>query len=152
MPIPDALIELGITDALHKGRKPTEQLFPDLYRSAAHDAFGDQLGKKFTAYRKNYDKFWRQVATEGKPIIPLYARWMDLHSFRHSVCTELMDLGTPQAHAEEITGHKSRARQTAFANYDKGRTHQILKDAIEKRSLPIDIPRLVAAAAHSTAV
>lgn len=54
-----------------------------------------------------------------------------------------------QAHAEEVTGHKSKARKTAFANYDKGATLEILKDAIEKRVLPIDIPRLTAAAANS---
>jgi integrase len=147
VPVPEALIQLGITESLHKDREPIEQLFPDLYRSAAHDVFGDQLGKDFAAYRKNYDKFQRK--NRDQDYMPLYVRWMDLHSFRHTVCTELMDLGVPQAHAEEVTGHKSKARQTAFANYDKGRTLQLLKAAIEKRSLPIDIPRLVAAAARS---
>jgi hypothetical protein len=45
-----------------------------------------------------------------------------------------------------VTAHKSEARKNAFAIYDQGRTLKILKDALEKLVLPIDLPRLIIAA------
>jgi hypothetical protein len=74
---------------------------------------------------------------------------MDLHSFRHNFCWQLIELGVPQAHAEEVSGHQSEARKTAFANYDKGRSLTVLKEAIEKLKRPIDLPRLIQAAHDS---
>ena len=47
------------------------------------------------------------------------------------------------------SGHKSEARRTTFSIYDKGATIAIMKQAIDKRVLPIDVPRLVAAAKAS---
>lgn len=149
VPMPDALIELGIIEALYQGRASNEQLFPELYKSKRHDTFGDKLGKDFGRYRVNYDTHREKALPPGTEFVPLYERLRDLHSFRHSVCTDLINLHVPQAFAEEYTGHKSEARKTAFANYDKGRTLEILKEAIERRSLPIDISRLLAAARQS---
>ncbi|MBB5050422.1 integrase [Afipia massiliensis] len=150
--MPDALIQLGIIKALHKGREPNEQLFPDLYRSKSNNSFGDKLGQKFGTYRKNYDEAHRKNGDNGHAFVPLYAHLRDLHSFRHSFCTEMINVGVPQAHAEALTGHTSEARSSEFANYDHGRTLAILKVAIDKRVLPVDIPRLVDAAANSPEV
>ena len=147
--LPDALIQLGIVEALHRGREPNEHLFPDLYRSKSNDTFGDKLGQKFGTYRKNYDAARRKNGDAGHAIVPLYAHLRDLHSFRHSFCTEMMNAGVPQAYAEALTGHTSEARSSEFANYDHGRTLEVLKVASDKRVLPIDIPRLVEAAANS---
>jgi len=53
----------------------------------------------------------------------------------------------------EVVGHKSgnksEARRTTFSIYDKGATIAIMKQAIDKRVLPIDEPQLVAAAKAS---
>ncbi|MEH2509459.1 integrase [Nitrobacteraceae bacterium AZCC 1564] len=147
VPLPDALLELGIIECLHTGRKPTEQLFTELYASKTYGSYGDKLGQRFGVYRKNYDKIRRKENEEN--FVPLYARLRDLHSFRTTVINDLLDLGVPQVHAEEIVGHKSEARKTAMANYDHGRTLGILKAAIEKRNLPIDVLRLIDAAARS---
>jgi hypothetical protein len=145
-------------EALHRGREPNEQLLPELYRSAANDVFGDKLGQRFGTYRKNYDEAQRK-RTGGGSFVPLYAHLRDLHSFRHSFCTELIRAGVPKAHAEELTGHESREREiefrereSAFENYNHGATLQILKAASDKRVLPIDIPKLIASAARSPSV
>ena len=151
VPLPDALLSLGIIESLHAGRCPNEQLFTELYRCKAHDTFGSKLGQQFTAYRKNYDSSRQKNLNGDGDFEPIYKRWMDLHAFRHSVCTDLINLRVPQAHAEELTGHKSEARKTAFATYNQGATLTLLKDAIDRRRLPIDLPRLIAAAEHSSA-
>lgn len=71
--VPDALIQLGIIEALHKGREPNEQLFPDLYRSKSNNSFGDKLSQKFGTYRKNYDEAHRKSSDAGHAFVPLYA-------------------------------------------------------------------------------
>lgn len=149
VPLPKALIQLGIIESLHTGRAPHEQLFAELRRCNVHETFGSKLGQRFAAYRKNYDSFRRRNCPKGRTIEPLYVRWMDLHAFRHSVCTDLIDRGVPQAHAEELTGHKSAARKTAFSTYNQGGTLQTLKRVVEKRRLPIDIAALIEAAENS---
>lgn len=144
-PLPTSLIELGCIEALHTNRDPREQLFPELYKPSS-DRFDDKLGQRFATYRQNCDKA-RRKAGETSFVI-LYEPWRDLHSFRHSFCTELVITGVLQAHAEELSGHKSDARKKEFARYDKGRTLEVLKQAIDKRVLPINVQKLVEAAAN----
>jgi hypothetical protein len=140
------LLQLGFIEKQVLGRDPNEQLFPELYRSSADDKFGDKLGQSFLEYRRAHDTYCLELDNPGSPFIPLYEHLRDLHSFRTTVCTTLIRVGVPQAHAEELTGHKSQARMTAFANYDQGATLTILKEAIDKLVLPIDISVLLQAA------
>jgi integrase len=134
VPLHDDFLALGFLEARVQGRAPDDPLFPELRASAAYGAYGDKLGQKFTRYRQ---------------LTGLYERLLDIHSFRHTVSTLLIRAGVPQAHAEELIGHKSDARRTTFAIYDKGATISELKRAIDKLVLPIDVSRLVAAAKSS---
>ena len=70
-------------------------------------------------------------------------------SSRTTVATNLIRRGVPQAHADEVAGHKSKARKTAFENDDRGATLKILKDALDMLVLPVDIDALVTAAARA---
>jgi integrase len=140
------LLQLGFIEKQVLGRDPNEQLFPELYRSSTDDKFGDKLGQSFLEYRRAHDAYCLELDNPESPFIPLYEHLRDLHSFCTTVCTMLIRAGVPQAHAEEFTGHKSEARQTAFANYDKGATLKNLKQAINKLVLPIDISVLLQAA------
>ena len=101
--------------------------------------YGDKVGQNFGLYRKQYDAHCLSQLNENDidGYEPIYRLLMDMHSFRTTVATLLINAGVPQAHAEEITGHKSKARQTAFENYDKGRTLVILKEAIERLRLSL---------------
>lgn len=134
VPLHDDFRALGFLEGRVQDRPPDELLFSELRASAADGAYGDKLGQKFTRYRQ---------------LIGLYEALLDIHSFRHTVSTLLIRAGVPQAHAEELIGHKSDARRTTFAIYDKGATIAIMKQAIDKLVLPIDVPRLVAAATAS---
>ena len=134
VPLHDNFLALGFFEARVQGRAPDELLSSELRASAAYGAYGDKLGQKFTRYRQ---------------LIGLYEPLLDIHSFRHTVSTFLIRAGVPQAHAEELIGHKSEARRTTFAIYDKGATIAIMKQAIDKLVLPIDVPRLVAVARAS---
>jgi hypothetical protein len=64
----------------------------------------------------------------------------------------MLNIGVPPTHVEALTGHTSEARSSELANYDHGRTLEVLKAAIDRLDLPIDIPRLVEAAANSPEV
>lgn len=142
------LIRLRIIESLVEGKDPNALLFPELYASRADGMYGDKLGQNFGLYRKQYDAY-RLSLLDEKDIDayePIYRLLMDMHSFRTTVATLLISAGVPQAHAEEITGHKSKARQTAFENYDKGRTLVILKEEIERLRLPFDIEAAMKAA------
>ena len=132
VPLHDDLIGLGFLKDRVEGRPLDDQLFPEL---EGQDNFGDKLGKQFTRYRKN---------------LSIYENLLDLHSFRHTVSTLLMNASVPQAHAEEITGHRSEARRTAFARYDKKSTLCILKNAIDALRLPVEISPLCAAYMQSS--
>ena len=148
VPISNNLLRLGIVAALFDGKEQEELLFPEAYASAADGAYGTKLGKMFFDYRKAFDGYWR-ANTVAEDFVPIYRPLMDLHSFRTTVATNLIRLGVPQAHAEEVTGHKSEARKTAFAIYDRGATLKILKDALDTLVLPVGIEELVSAAAHA---
>ena len=130
VPLHEIVLELGFLEERVSGRSPNERLFPEL---EGQDNFGDKLGKQFTRYRKNFG---------------IYEHLLDLHSFRHTVSTMLIWAGVPQAHAEEITGHRSEARRSAFADYDKGSTLRISKDALDRLVLPIDVAALLTAASR----
>jgi integrase len=132
VPLHDDSLALGFLEAQVQGRAPDDPLFPELRASAAYGAYGDKLGQKFTRYRQ---------------LTGLYEQLLDIHSFRHTVSTLLIRAGVPQAHAEELIGHN--ARRTTFATYDKRATISVLKQAIDKLVLPIDVSRLVAAAKSS---
>jgi integrase len=142
------LLRLRIIESLVEGKDPNALLFPELYASRANGMYGDKLGQKFGEYRKEYDAY--RLSLLGEKVIdayePIYRLLMDMHSFRTTVATLLISAGVFQAHAEEITGHKSKARKTAFENYDKGRTLLILKEAIERLCLPLDIEAAMKAA------
>jgi integrase len=157
VPLPNNLLELGIINSLRKESKNFgDLLFDDLYASAADEKFGDKVGQHFGTYRQNYDKYEMSKNSTGE-FIPLFVHLRDLHSFRHTVATLLIRAGVPKEHAEEVTGHKSVARREAFRkkeesdrssfdDYNHGSTLQILKAALEKLNLPIDLPRLKKAA------
>ena len=134
VPLHRDVLALGFIEDRINGRAPSERVFSELSTSAADDKFGDALGKKFTEYRKN---------------IGIYEELLDMHSFRHTVSTLLIRAGVPQAHAEEYVGHKSEARKTAFSIYDEGATIVILKEAIDKLVLPVDISLLLEAVKNS---
>lgn len=124
VPLHKDLIMLGFLEDRVSGRAPDDRLFAELQ---GQNGFGDKVGKQFTRYRQHLD---------------IYERLLDLHFFRHTVSTLLTRASVPQAHAEEITGHRSEARRTAFAIYDKKATLRILKDAIDKLVLPISVAEL----------
>ena len=130
VPLHDDLIALGFLTDRVEGRAPDDLLFREL---RGQDNFGDKLGKMFTRYRKNLN---------------VYQHLLDMHSFRHTVSTQLTRAGVSQAHAEEITGHRSEARRTAFARYDKKATLRILKDAVDTLVLPVDLALLIGAASR----
>ena len=118
VPIPDVLLMFGFLDRLVDGREPSSPLMAEL-RLNAKGIYGDGIGKRFGRYRIH---------------IGLDQPLLDIHALRHTVATNLNRAGVPQAHAEEVLGHRSPARRTAFAIYDKGATLRVLKDALD--SLP----------------
>ena len=116
VPIPEVLLAFGFIENLVAGLESDEQLFLEL-KPNGKGINGDGIGKRFGRYRKH---------------IGLNLPLLDMHAFRHTVATNLNRVGVPQAHAEEVLGHRSAERRTAFATYDKGVALKTLKDALDR--------------------
>ncbi|MEM7730623.1 MAG: tyrosine-type recombinase/integrase, partial [Pseudomonadota bacterium] len=129
VPIPDVTLRFGLIDQLVSGRDTKERLFAQL-RPNSKGIFGDAIGKAFGRYRQR---------------IGLDVALLDIHAFRHTVATNLIRAGVPQAHAEEALGHRSEQRRIAFATYDKGATLTLLKAALDRLPTPWLAPALEAA-------
>jgi integrase len=160
VPVPDNILKLGFIEHRVAGRNPDEMLFPELYASS-DNRYGDKLGQQFLEYRKNHDKHQQALLKSGDEFVPLYEHLLDLHSLRHTFVTLLFRAGVPDAHIQQLIGHKSVARDIPFGTdehltnahnsettriYNKGSTLPILKSAMDKLDLGIDIECLIQAA------
>jgi integrase len=69
VPVPDALIELGMIECLHSGRDPGEQLFRELRRYGKDKKFGTKVGSDFGRYRQHYDGTSSRGRRQVRPVI-----------------------------------------------------------------------------------
>ena len=140
VPVPDALIQLGLVETLVNGREPDEMLLGNVTRNA-EGRYGDIVGKSFGRYRAALPE--QNVGSgDDAEVVDFGAPLLDLHAFRHSVATWLIDADVHQAVAEELLGHRSPERRTAFMGYDHGRRLEKLKAAIDAMPAPFDPVRL----------
>ena len=136
VPVPEALIQLGMIADLVEGRNLDEMLLGNV-KPNAQGRYGDVVGKAFGRYRSALPEQTVnsggevEVVNFGKPLL-------DLHAFRHSMATWLIDADVHQAVAEELLGHRSPERRTAFAGYDHGRMLERLKATIDAVPSPFD--------------
>ena len=136
VPVPQALIDLGFWDDLITGRDAEAMLLPGVVRNAA-GKFGDVTGKGFGRYRRALPAQTVEV-DGGEKEVDFGAPLLDLHAMRHSMATWLIDADVGQPIAEELLGHRSEARRTAFLGYDHGRKLVRLKEAIDSVEAPFD--------------
>ena len=136
VPVPDALLQLGLIEALIVGRKTDEMLLGDVTRNA-QGRYGDVPGKAFGRYRTALPKHTVGYGDDAE-VIDFGAPLLDLHAFRHSMATWLIDADVSQSVAEELLGHRSPERRTAFARYDHGRMLERLKTAVDAVAPPFD--------------
>lgn len=101
----------------------------------AKGKYGDVVGKAFGRYRRALPL---QEHEDSDEVLDFGLPLLDLHAFRHFMATWLIDSGVPQPVAEELLGHRSEARRTAFARYDHGRALEQLKEAIDQVEPPFD--------------
>ncbi len=130
VPIHKALLGLGFIDARVTGRRPESALFPEAVSHSEIARHGDPFGKWFLHFRRFHG------VDDPK---------LDFHSVRHTVISRLLDAGVPENHVEEICGHEGAGRRSEIAAYDHGRLLGILKLAIDRLVIPIDVPGLVSA-------
>lgn len=142
VPVPASLIELGFLEQRVLGRPKTDLLFPEAPGLNSRGSHGDAFGKWHGVFK----------ARLGFPPQVVF------HSWRHWVCTKLIEAGVPREIAEEITGHESVERRaafdgmgsysgssSAFDNYEKPKILTTLKGAIDRLPVPFDIEVLKAA-------
>lgn len=130
VPLHKALLDLGFIDARVAGRRPESALFPEAVSHSEIARHGDPFGKWFLHFRRFHG------VDDPK---------LDFHSVRHTVISRLLDVGVPENHVEEICGHEGAGRRSEIASYDHGRLLGILKHAIDRLVIPIDVPGLVSA-------
>jgi len=134
VPLHKDLLDLGFIDARVAGRRPESALFPEAESHSEIARHGDPFGKWFLNFRR-----FHGVDDEK----------LDFHSVRHTVISRLLDAGVPENHVEEICGHEGAGRRSEIAAYDHGRLLGILKSAIDRLIIPIDLSALKAARQNS---
>ena len=140
VPVPEALVQLGLIEALVDGREPDQMLLGDVTRNA-QGRYGDVVGKAFGRYRTALPE-QAICSGDGVDAVNFGAPLLDLHALRHSMATWLIDADVSQPVAEELLGHRSSERRTAFSGYDHGRALERLKAAIDAVPPPFDPVRL----------
>ncbi len=130
IPLHKALLDLGFIDARVAGRRPESALFPEAVSHSEIARHGDPFGKWFMNFRRFHG------VDDPK---------LDFHSVRHTVISRLLDAGVSENHVEEICGHEGAGRRSEIASYDHGRLLGILKLAIDRLAIPIDVPGLMSA-------
>ena len=124
VPLHKDLLDLGFIDARVAGRMPQSPLFPEAVSHSEIARHGSPFGKWFLNFRRFHG------VNDPK---------LDFHSVRHTVISRLLDAGVPENHVEEICGNEGAGRRSEIAAYDHGRLLGILKDAIDRLAIPIDV-------------
>ncbi len=134
VPLHKELLALGFIEALREGRDDSEQLFPELTPEEEDGKFGDPVGDRFARVLQNLKiVIIRRNGTKADGVF---------HPFRHRLITDLVSLGVPEGVIDSVTGHDSVERESERARYTGEIPVAILKKAIDKLELPIDIKAL----------
>ncbi len=137
VPLHKDLLDLGFLDARIAGRRPDSALVPEAVSHSEIARHGDPFGKWFLNFRR-----FHGVDDEK----------LDFHSVRHTVISRLLDAGVPENHVEEICGHEGAGRRSEIAAYDHGRLLGILKAAVDRLIIPIDVSALHLARQNSATI
>ncbi len=139
VPLHQNLLSLGVIEALVEGRDGNEMLLregevgaeeKDALKDGEDTSYGSAFGKWFQRFKSEYG-----VRNE-----------VVFHSFRHTVTTLLCNSGVQDKFVEELIGHESQERRSELHRYKKGQTLQMLKDVIDRLSLPVDVEKMAGAA------
>lgn len=117
MPIPQTILDKGFLQYVRSIEKNGyERVFPDLKKGEKH-RYGRYLGDWFN----------------GKFLVELEIKTDKnaFHSFRHTVTTQLFELGTQDSLVKKIRG-ASFANDPTFNNYDHSTRLRLMKDALDK--------------------
>jgi integrase len=117
MPIHQTIIDKGFIEYV-EGLKANgiERIFPDLKAGEKH-RYGRNLGEWFNG------KFLKQLGIKTDKNA--------FHSFRHTVTTQLFEIGTQDSLVKKIRG-SSVANDPTFNNYDHSTRLGLMKEALER--------------------
>jgi integrase len=144
VPLHQNLLRLGLIEALVKNRGGDDLLLPEGEAGAEEeDALDD--GEE-TSYGSAFGKWFQRFKSE-------YGVRKDVvfHSFRHTATTLLCNAGVQREFVEELIGHESKERRSEMMRYNKGQTLMMLKNVVDHLVLPIDLERMIDAAATGEA-
>lgn len=140
-PIPPQLIDAGFLDYIEDVRLANQvRLFPHLPAGTnlitgedTGRSYGVALGSQFSRY------LTKQLTLE---------KGMGFHSFRHTMPSELSDMGVDLRLIASITGHKARKGEAEIPVLEKKYLHgkspilrQRQRDAMAMFQPPVDLPR-----------
>jgi len=136
IPLHRTLIELGFLEARVFGRDPEERLFPEAESTAEIARDAGPFGKWFLRLRRHLG------------ITDPAADW---HAARTTVINLLAEAGVGSSIIEALVGHEGQDRRTELETYRRPMRLEILKEAIDKLDMPIDVAALTAAVERSDA-
>jgi integrase len=144
VPLHQNLLRLGLIEALVKDRGKDDLLLPegdvgteeeDALDDGEETSYGSAFGKWFQRFKSEYGV--------RKEVV--------FHSFRHTATTLLCNAGVQREFVEEFIGHESKERRSEMTRYNKGQTLIMLKDVVDHLVLPINLERMIDAAATGEA-
>lgn len=128
---------LGFLEARILHRDPEERIFPDAGSAA-------EIGGDTGPFGQWFRQFRLACGVDDDAL--------DLHSSRHTVFNRLKEAGVPISHIEALIGHDTNGRRSAFAAYDRKMRIEVLKAAIDKLDVPLDVAAIMAAVKRSDAI
>ena len=134
VPLHETLISMGFLEARVYGRDPEAPLFPEAHSHSVMARHAQPYGSWFGLFCD--DCGVRDPA-------------LDTHAWRHTVVTNLGLAGVSASLIEEIVGHESENRRSELGTYTHAASLELLKEAIDKLHVPINVAALRAAVARS---
>ncbi|MEQ8447663.1 MAG: site-specific integrase [Pelagibacterium sp.] len=136
VPLHDAIIRMGFLDDVVLGRDADELLFPEL-APTARGSYSDAVGKRVGRMVDSLDiKLIRVDASEADGA---------LHPFRHHGITYLENSEIKGGIIDGLSGHASEERKSERRRYTDLLYLTVLRDAINRLAVPVDVDALNAA-------
>jgi integrase len=128
VPIHSELLALGFVEYTRSAAKAeSDRIFPRLTPGGKDRKLSHHWSGRFGEYRK---------------AVGIYRRWLDFHSFRHTVATRLSDAGVAAELIADLVGHE-QAGTTMTVYRARRAPPALLREALEKLRYP-ELDKLLA--------
>ena len=137
VPLHHVLLDLGFLEARVFGRDSEERLFPEAETTAEIGGDAGPFGQWFLRFRRS---------------LGVNDPRADFHAARTTAMNLLEEAGVARAIIEALCGWESTERRSTLDEYKRPKKLQVLKDAVDKIEMPIDVSAYAVAVTRSDSI